>query len=89
MDDFLDPRENFGHPEKTSSSSKHQIEKKAGSGFRTRTHNKYCENCGNDKQCCGFGMFIPDPNFFHPASRIHIKELKYLTQKNVSKLSEI
>jgi hypothetical protein len=22
--------------------------------------------------CCGFGMFIPDPNFFYPGSRIRI-----------------
>jgi hypothetical protein len=22
------------------------------------------------KQCCGSGMFIPDPTFFHPGSRI-------------------
>jgi hypothetical protein len=21
-------------------------------------------------QCCGSGMFIPEPNFFHPGSRI-------------------
>jgi hypothetical protein len=37
-------------------------------------------------------MFIPDPNFFHPGSRIRIrigiKEFKYLTQLIVSKLSE-
>jgi hypothetical protein len=40
---------------------------------------------------------IPDPNLLHPGSqiqgkkdsRIHIKELSILTQKNVSKLSEI
>ncbi len=30
-----------------------------------------------------------DPNFFHPGSRIRIKEFKYLTKKIVSKLSEI
>jgi hypothetical protein len=43
------------------------------------------------KQCCGSGMFIPDPNFFPPGSRIPIKELKYriVTQKIVTKLSEI
>jgi hypothetical protein len=23
-------------------------------------------------QCCGFGMFIPDPTFFHPGSRIRL-----------------
>ncbi len=22
------------------------------------------------KQCCGSGMFIPDPNFFYPGSRV-------------------
>jgi hypothetical protein len=43
-------------------------------------------------QCCGSGMFIPDPNlsipdpnFFHPGSRIPLKNLSILTQK----LSEI
>jgi hypothetical protein len=52
-------------------------------------------------QYCGSGMFIPDhgsdffpfripdPNFFHPGSRIRIKEFKYLNHKMVSKLSEI
>jgi hypothetical protein len=24
------------------------------------------------KKCCGLGMFIPDPKFFHPGSRIRI-----------------
>ncbi len=52
-------------------------------------------------QCCGFGMFIPDPNFFHPGYRV--KKIPdpesgsasknwstvFLTQKIVSKLSEI
>jgi hypothetical protein len=39
-------------------------------------------------QCCGSGMFIPDPTFFHPVSkfcpsRIRIKEFKYFNpQKN-------
>ncbi len=56
-------------------------------------------------QCCGSGIFIPDPNIFHPGSRvkkksrilIRIKEFKYfnprnlsiLTQNIVSKISEI
>jgi hypothetical protein len=33
---------------------------------------------------------IPDPNFFHPGSRIRIKDftVSILTQKTVSKLSE-
>jgi hypothetical protein len=35
-------------------------------------------------------VFIPDPNFFQPGSRIPIKSFKsILTQKLVSKLSEI
>jgi hypothetical protein len=46
-----------------------------------------------DNQCCGSGMFIPDPNFFHPGSRIRmfsipdpgsrirIKEFKYFCPK--------
>jgi hypothetical protein len=36
-------------------------------------------------QCCGFEMFIPDPNFFHPGSQIRIKEFKYFNPKNVLK----
>jgi hypothetical protein len=34
-------------------------------------------------QCCGSGMFIPDPNpnFFHPGSRIRIKELFLSSRK--------
>ncbi len=35
---------------------------------------------------CGSGLFIPDPNFSHPWSRIRIKEFKYFNPKNVSKL---
>ncbi len=44
------------------------------------------------QQCCGSGMFIPDPTFFHLRSRIRIvsipdpgsasKNLSVLTQKN-------
>jgi hypothetical protein len=44
-------------------------------------------------------MFIPDPNFFHPGSRVKMipdpvsgsasKKLSILTQKTVSKLAEI
>ncbi len=48
-----------------------------GSGSPFRTH------------CCGSGMFISDPTFFHPGSeffppgsRIRIKEFKYLNPKN-------
>ncbi len=44
------------------------------------------------KQCCGSGMFFPtgfrirffsisDPNFFHPGSRICIKEFQYFNPK--------
>jgi hypothetical protein len=29
-----------------------------------------------------FPSWIPDPNFFHPGSRIHIKDFKYLNPKN-------
>jgi hypothetical protein len=50
-------------------------------------------------QCCGSGMFIPDPNF-HPvvpdlgseffSSRIRIKEFKYFNPKKIIfKLSEL
>jgi hypothetical protein len=38
------------------------------------------------RQCCGSGMFIPDPNFFHPGSAL--KNISILTQKVVSKLLE-
>jgi hypothetical protein len=38
-------------------------------------------------QCCGSGMFIPDPNFFHPG--FASKNLSIFTQNIVSKLSEI
>ncbi len=53
------------------------------------------------KQCCGSGMIIPDPKFFHSGSWIKgftdpgsrsasaSKNLSILTQKNVSKLSVI
>jgi hypothetical protein len=30
----------------------------------------------------GSGMFIPDPNFFHPRSPIRIKEFDYFKPKN-------
>ncbi len=38
-------------------------------------------------QCCGSGMFIPDPNFFHPGSEFFPsgsakKSLGILTQNN-------
>ncbi len=44
-----------------------------------------------DQQCCGSEMFNPDPNFFHPGSRIRIQEFKYsiFNPKMVSMLSEI
>ncbi len=32
-------------------------------------------------QCCGSGTFIPNPTFFHPGSRIRIKEFKYFNPK--------
>jgi hypothetical protein len=45
-------------------------------------------------QCCGSGMFIPDPHYFHPRSRV--KKIpgsgsasKNLTQKIVSNLSDM
>jgi hypothetical protein len=41
--------------------------------------------CLCDHQCCGSGMFIPDPTFFYPGSAS--KNFKYLNpQKMVSKL---
>jgi hypothetical protein len=50
-------------------------------------------------QCYGSGMFIPDPNVFHPGSRVirildpgsgfTSKLFKYFNPKIVSKLSEI
>jgi hypothetical protein len=49
------------------------------------------------EQCCGSGMFISDPNFFHPGSRDKkipgsastSKNLSIVTPKTVSELSEI
>jgi hypothetical protein len=44
--------------------------------------------CQIHVQCCGSGMFFPDPTFFHPGSRIRIfpsririKEFKYFNTK--------
>jgi hypothetical protein len=45
--------------------------------LRIRIRNTGC-NC---KQCGGSGMFIPDPTFFLPVSRILIKEFKYFNPK--------
>jgi hypothetical protein len=36
----------------------------------------------------GCSSRIPDPNFFHPGSRIRMKELKYFNPKNCTKHSE-
>ncbi len=54
------------------------------------------QNQGRSEQCCGSGMFILDPTFFHNGSRIRIfsipdpgstaKNLGILTQKMVAKL---
>jgi hypothetical protein len=41
----------------------------------------------NNSLCCGSGIFIPDPNSFHPGSAL--KNLSIFSQKMVSKLSEI
>jgi hypothetical protein len=48
-----------------------------------------------EEQCCGSGMFIPDPTFFHPGSRIRTvsipdpgsssKNLSILTPKKAKK----
>jgi hypothetical protein len=43
----------------------------------------------SQNQCCGSGMFLPDPNFSHSGSRIRIKEFNYFNPKIVSKPSEI
>jgi hypothetical protein len=39
-------------------------------------------------QCCGSGMFKPNPNFSIPDPNSHQRILVFLTQKIVSKLSE-
>ncbi len=49
----------------------------------------YIDNCS--VQCCGSGMFIPDPGYPDPGSkrsriRKEYKNLMFLTQKIVSKL---
>ncbi len=59
-----------------------------------RAH-KYLTFIFRSKQCCGCGMFIPDPTFFHPGSRIRIvsipdsgsasKNLSILTPKKPKK----
>ncbi len=43
---------------------------------------KICRFKFNRNQCCRSGMFITDPNFFHPLSRIRIKEFNYFNPKN-------
>jgi hypothetical protein len=63
-----------------------------------RCHLRYITTRNKDTplQCCGSGMYIPDPGFerFHPGyripgqkdsgSRIRIKEFRYFTQKIVT-----
>jgi hypothetical protein len=49
---------------------------------RTVTHlfsNNSDPGCSSQIQCCGSGMFIPDPNIFHPGSVL--KNLSILNQK--------
>jgi hypothetical protein len=36
------------------------------------------------KQCCGSGMFIPDPNFFHPGSRFRFFYIPDPHQQRIS-----
>ncbi len=57
----------------------------------------YCNPMERVNQCCGSGIFIPDPNFFHPGSRVkkipdpwagsrirlRIKEFKYFQPKKL------
>jgi hypothetical protein len=49
-----------------------------------------CSDDAGRRQCCGSGMFFPDPTFFHPGSelspsRIRIKEFKYFNPKKTKK----
>jgi hypothetical protein len=68
--------------------------------FETCLHNKWIwilpskTNKNPQFQCCGSGMFIPDPTFFHPVSRIRtvsipdpgsLKNLSILTPKKAKK----
>ncbi len=67
----------------------------------SRLFNFQSKQEGSAYQCCGSGMFprIPDRNFFHPGSQIRFfsipqigsasKNVSILTQRIVSKLSEI
>ncbi len=58
-------------------------------------HLRQGKNSLHCSQCCGSGMFIPDPgsdffsipdpNCLHPGSRIRIKELKYFNPKKPKK----
>jgi hypothetical protein len=50
-------------------------------------HKKVQFITANHSLCCGYGIVIPDPNFFHPGSAS--KNVSILSQKMVSKLSEI
>jgi hypothetical protein len=46
-----------------------------------RTENTAYEENKYDNQCCGSGMFIPDPGSEFFPSRIRIKEFKYFNPK--------
>jgi hypothetical protein len=49
---------------------------------RLRLYNMNMNRRQDKQRCRGSGMFIPDPNFFHPGSWIRIKEFKYFNPKN-------
>ncbi len=76
-----------------------QAQWQTGRNFGDKTRRSLKNNCSG----CSWAKFIeissvadpgclsriPDPNFFHPESRIRIKEFQYFNPKFVSKLSEI
>ncbi len=84
------PRGGSGLPRRGQDRGRHQ-HAQAGKQLETTFQNIRIRIC--NQQCCEsrIGIYsIPDPNFFHPGSRIHIKEFKYFNpQKMVFKLSEI
>jgi hypothetical protein len=60
--------------------------KKVVSGYK-KSDNDFC-----GEQCCGSGMFIPDPTFFHPGSDLSIPDPNFFphpgsTSKNLNILT--
>jgi hypothetical protein len=85
-----------GLPERLSSGGSTRFKRASGRGRKNFLSLKEKQDAINSVADPGCSIRIPDPNFFHPGSRIRIfsipdphKELKYFNQNIVSKLSEI